>query len=340
VIRAAIVAGDDLTIKEDGRMRVITGRPPVRIYLVLSISILIGVAAEPQGFPVLKGPYLGQEPPGMTPVVFAPGIISTDATEGASSFAHDHSFYLFARARSDQDGILITQQRDGSWSEPQLAAFSAGAHDWDFMLAPDGKTVFIASGRPASSQEASQQFHRIWVSSRTKNGWSTPRLLPPPVNTGQHDSYPSVTADGTLYFFSRRDGGLGLGDIYRSRASGGDFLEVENLGDAINTEHHEVDPYIAPDESYLIFCSDRPGGYGKDDFYITFRNADGSWIEPLNMGAKVNTAHHEYIPYVTPDGKYFFFTSNVDGDRDIYWVDAHIIEEFRANVAVPGSHIR
>ena len=292
-------------------------------------SILIGATAEPEGFPVLEGPYLGQNPPGMTPEVFAPGIISTDATEGASSFAHDHSFYLFARARSLEDGILITEQRNGSWSKPRLAAFSAGAHDWDFMLAPDGKTVFVASGRPADSQEVTLQYHRIWVSKRVEQGWSTPQLLPPPVNTGQHDSYPSITTDGTLYFFSRRDGGLGLADIYKSTASGGKFTNVKNLGETINTEYHEVDPYIAPDESYLIFCSDRPGGFGKDDFYITFRRTNGSWTEPHNMGAKFNTAHHEYIPYVTPDGKYFFFTSNVGGDRDIFWVDARVIEEFR-----------
>ncbi|MCP4901892.1 MAG: hypothetical protein GY906_33425 [bacterium] len=310
-------------------MKALTSRRLGRICLGFSTAVLIGATSGPEDFPVLKGPYLGQKPPGLTPEVFAPGIISTDASEGASSFAHDHSFYLFARARSDENGILITEQQNGSWSQPRLAAFSAGKYDWDFMLAPDGETVFVASGRPTDPQDAPLQNYRIWVSRRIDHDWSAPRLLPPPVNTGQHDSYPSVTADGALYFFSRRDGGLGLGDIYRSRAVGGNYTEVENLGEAINTPYHEVDPYIAPDESYLIFCSDRPGGYGNDDFYISFRNADGSWTEPQNMGPKFNTPHHEYIPNVTPDGKYFFFTSNPNGDRNIYWVDARVIDEFR-----------
>jgi Tol biopolymer transport system component len=149
------------------------------------------------------------------------------------------------------------------------------------------------------------------------------------VNSGQHDSYPSVTKDGTLYFFSRRDGGLGHGDIYRSTLSNGEYTQVENLGKPINTEYHEVDPYIAQDESYIIFCSDKPGGFGKADFYISFRRDEGLWTEAVHMGGKVNSPQAEYIPYVTPDGKYFFFTSNKSGNRDIYWVDAKIIDELK-----------
>jgi Tol biopolymer transport system component len=87
---------------------------------------------------------------------------------------------------------------------------------------------------------------------------------------------------------------------------------------------------LAPDESYLIFCSDRAGGYGKDDMYIVLARQDGRWTTPLNMGSLVNSPHEEYIPYVTPDGKYFFFTSNKSGDRDIYWMDARIIDRLRS----------
>ncbi len=290
---------------------------------------------ESEELTVPKGPYLGQKPPGTIPEVFAPGIISTAATEGGSCFAPDQSFYLFARAHSDEDGILITEQRDGAWSKPQLAAFSVGAYDWDFMLTPAGDKVFVASGRPAYRGEPPLEGHRIWVSQRTEGSWSTPRLLPSPVNTGQHDSYPSVTADGTLYFFSRRDGGFGRADVYRSVSTDESYTVVENLGPRINSEHHDLDPFIAPDESYLLFCSDRPGGYGKDDVYVAFRSDDGSWSAPINLGAEVNSAHHEYIPYVTPDGKYFFFTSNKVGNREIYWVDARVLARLEPERAEP-----
>jgi len=296
---------------------------------LLLTMMLVSHCSNHQDSPVLKGPYLGQNPPGTTPKVFAPGIISTGATEGASSFSNDGQFYLFARARSAQEGIFIMEQLNGVWSKPHLAPFSAGKHDWDFMLAPDGKTVFVASGRPIREGGSPLSNHQIWMSERTDEGWSEPRLLPFPVNSGQHDSYPSVTKEGTLYFFSRRGGGLGHGDIYRSRKINDQYTEVENLSEPISTVHHEVDPFIAPDESYLVFCSDKPGGFGNEDFYISYRKEGGSWTVPRNMGDKVNSPYQEYIPYVTPDGKYFFFTSNKSGNRDIYWIDATIIEELK-----------
>ncbi len=300
------------------------------ILIVLSTPSLV-IFGQNFDFPVLKGPYFGQKPPGMKPEIFTPGIISTQATYGCSYFSKDGRLFLFGRAGSALNGILIIEQQEGVWTKPRLAPFSAGEHDLDFTLAPDGKTVFVASGRPISQGGTPLRDHQIWVSQRTDEGWSEPRLLPYPVNLGQHDSYPSVTENGTLYFFSRRTGGLGRGDIYRSNQTISQYTEIENLGDPINTEHHEVDPYIAPDESYLIFCSDRCGGYGEEDFYIVFQKKDASWTDPVNMGGKVNSPHQEYIPSVSPDGRYFFFTSNKSGNREIYWVDAKIIEDLKPN---------
>jgi len=300
------------------------------ILVCLACCILISVSyTESDDFPVLKGPYLGQKLPGSIPEVFAPKIISTEVSEGCSYFSKDGKLYLFARAGSDAPGIFFMVQKDGVWSKPQLAPFSAGRHDWDFTLAPDGKTIFVASGRPHTKGGSPERDHSIWVSERTKSGWTEPKLLPFPVNAGQHDSYPSVTEDGTLYFFSRRSGGLGEGDIYKSKRINGKYTKVQNLGPPINSEFHEVDSFIAPDESYIIFCSDRPGGFGREDIYISFRRDDGSWTEPVNLGDKVNTPYDEYIPAVTPDSKYFFFTTNKTGNRDIYWVDAKIIMELK-----------
>jgi len=301
-----------------------------------AITLLAGLTAlclccwaQVDEFPVLKGPFLGQRPPGPAPEVFAPGVISTPAPEGSSWFSPDGRLFLFTRGRSSLDGILLMEQVSGVWSEPRLAPFSAGKHDWDFALAPDGRTVFLASGRPAHPGAPVPPDHSIWVSRRESEGWTDPERLPSPVNTGQHDSFPSVTADGTLYFFSNREGGRGRGDIYRSRPVDGRYTRVENLGAPVNSPSHEVDPFIAPDESYLIFCSDRTGGHGKDDLYVVYAEAGGGWTAPVNMGGTVNTPHQEYIPSVTRDGRYFFFTSNESGNRDIYWMDAGIIERLR-----------
>jgi len=280
----------------------------------------------------LRGPYLGQKPPGMIPEVFAPGIISTKASEGCSYFSTDQKLFVFVRGRSDQNGIFIMEQRDGLWSKPRLASFSAGKYDWDFAFAPDDKTIIVSSGRPIGKGGEPVRDYYLWKTKKAGDAWSEPVLLLPPVNTGQHDSYPCLTEDGTLYFFSNRDGGLGLGDIYKASRVNGQYPEVENLGAPINSEYHEVDAFVVPDESYMIFCSDRPGGLGKADLYVTFRKNDGSWTKPLNLGEKINSQYSEYIPSVSPDGKYFFFTTDKTGQRDIYWVDAKVIDDLKPDV--------
>jgi len=301
-------------------------------YLCLCLPVFSGINIEQFGFPILKGAYLGQEPPGVIPEIFAPGVVSTDADEGCSSFSADGQWYLFARARAALDGILYTQQVDSVWTEPDRASFSVGEYDWDFSVAPDGRTVYVSSCRPLREGGLPEREYRIWISERTADGWSDPRLLSFPVNSGQHDSHPFVTRDGTLYFFSNRSGGFGQGDIYYARCYLGQYPDVKNIGAPINTEHHEADPFISPDEDYLVFCSDKPGGFGNTDLYITFREMDGSWMEPVNMGGSINSPFAEYIPYTTPDGRYFFFTSDKSGNREIYWVDAGIVELLRTTV--------
>jgi len=301
------------------------------IYLVVIIVVLFCGFVHKNVFSELRGPYLGQEPPGVVPEIFAPGIISTDAVEGCSYFSTDQSLFLFVRGRSEQNGIFIMNQRDGLWSKPRLASFSAGTYDWDFAFAPDDKTVIVSSGRPLKKGGAPVRDYYLWKTERTGDVWSEPVLLPSPVNTGQHDSYPCVTEDGTLYFFSNRKGGLGSGDIYRAKRVNGHYPDVENLGFPVNTEYHEVDAFVVADESYMIFCSDRPGGLGKADLYVSFLKEDNSWTGPLNLGEKVNSSFSEYIPSVSPDGKYFFFTTDKTGNRDIYWVDAKIIERLKPN---------
>jgi len=301
------------------------------IFIALLLMIGISEAQEKESdFPVLKGPYIGQKPPGMTPEIFAPGIVSTDHNEGCSGFINDGKLFIFRRTFSrNSDAIYITELKDGTWTKPYPAPFKSKVYDGDFTFAPDNKTLYFTSRRSPDNLEQSSPDSNIWVVTKTDEGWSEPRMLESPINSEHHDSYPSVTAGGTLYFFCRGRGGFGESDIFRSRFIGGKYAKIENLGELINTEYHEWDPFIAPDESFLIFCSTRPGGLGRDDLYITFQTKNGAWTEPVNMGEEINSPESENRPSVTPDGKYFFFTSNKTGNREIYWVDAKIIDRFR-----------
>ncbi len=306
--------------------------------LGIFFSILLPMVCQSQqdDFPVLRGPYLGQKPPGMMPKVFAPGIISTKNYNEAlfCAYMDGDSLFLFTRSSPGSSGqiyypIHIMELKDGEWTRPYRASFHNEPCDQNLSIIPDGKTLYFGSRRSKDGTGESPKGFNIWVVRRTAYGFSNPRMLDPPVNSDDYDIFPSTSKDGTLYFFSERSGGYGHADIYRSRLVDGKYADVENIGPPVNTENSEIDPFIAADESYLIYCSKTLDGYGGHDLYITFRKQDGSWREPVNMGPEINSSAYDWIPYVTSDGRYFFFTSDRSGDYDIYWVDARIIEELR-----------
>jgi Tol biopolymer transport system component len=168
----------------------------------------------------------------------------------------------------------------------------------------------------------------IWVARREGKTWGPATWLGPEVNASPaSDYYPTLTRAGTMYFSSNRPGGLGGNDVYRTRRLDGRWTTPENVGAPVNSSSREYDPFIAPDESYLIFTSERPGGLGRADLYVSPRLPDGSWGTPVNLGPGVNTAGSEYTPMLSPDGRYLFFTSGGAGSDDIYWVDARVIRK-------------
>ncbi|MFC1493204.1 TolB family protein [candidate division KSB1 bacterium] len=299
------------------------------VLLLFTFSNFISSQDSPADFSKLTGPYLGQKPPGMIPEVFAPGIISIPGFEGCSGFNLKADLFVFERNSESPLEIFITRVKNGKWIQPVLFSGDSEFSDGDFTFAPDGKAIYLTSRRPLKGDTEGSDDSNIWKTVFTGNDWSEPVMLGDKVNTDSHDSYPSAANDGTIYFFSRRPGGFGTSDIYVSKKVNGNFMDAVNLGKIINTEYEEWDPFIAPDESYLIFCSTKPESYGRDDLYISFRSGGDSWTRPVNMGDEINSIQSENRPYLTPDGKYFFFTSDKSGDREIYWVDAKIIDTFK-----------
>jgi Tol biopolymer transport system component len=303
---------------------------PMSRFILLMATFLVMLGND---FPVLKGVYLGQDPPGMEPEIFAPGIISTGESEGCSVFSPDGKELIYNVFRDSKTFIYITKLSNGSWSKPELAPFSSDYYDGDFTLSPDGKKLFYSSARPLEEGGKPTRPSNLWVVEKTGDRWTPPRALGGAINTPHHESYPTVTSDGTLYFFARDRGGLGKADLFVSRLVDGKYVEVENLGAPLNSEFDEYDPFIAPDESYIIFAASRPDSLGRDDLYISFKKEDGSWSPPVHMGGGINSAASENRPYVTLDNKYLFFTSNREssagtGSRDIYWVDAKVLKTY------------
>jgi hypothetical protein len=298
----------------------------LRALTVFALALLMGLSVPPdRSFPRLEGPYLGQKPPGLTPRPFAPGVVTTDGEEGGVGFARSGTVFLFQRFLDGRCHTYIMRLKDGIWSAPELVPFwETMAENGDFVFSSDDRTLLYQ----VRSRTDSGPVSHIWRAEVMDTGWGEPASLPPPVNSPHFESYASDASDGTLYFFSRRPGGRGRFDLYRSARRDGTYADPVNL-DSLNTEYDEWDPFIAPDESYLVFCSTRPGGLGMDDLYISFRDKDGRWGLPVNLGEKVNSGGSENRPCVTQDGKYFFFTSTRNGSRDVFWVEAAYLAAFK-----------
>ena len=265
---------------------------------------------------------------------FAPGVVSTEAHEVLFGFFEDGARLFLERTPQDFEDDWIhapvyrAQLREGAWTELEPIGETGSPWYVHYPEAREGTRVAfpwrsrLDGGGPARDID-------IWIAVKGTSGWNEPERLPPPVNLESFDSSPSLSGSGALYFFSDREGGIGGLDLYHSAPTDSGYGEVENLGPGINSEHRDHDPFIAPDESYLVWCSDRPGGFGDDDLYVSHRRPDGTWTSPRNLGEGVNTPADESRPSVTADGKYLFFNSTAAGSRDVYWVDAGVLRADR-----------
>ncbi|MCP3930088.1 MAG: hypothetical protein GY705_13420 [Bacteroidetes bacterium] len=304
---------------------------------------------------VLKGDYLGQPLPSDTAELFAPGFISTGLYTRDLTMTPEMDELYFCVSALGYNLIFYSKQVDGVWTEPEPAPFIS---DFNYMhyephITADGKRLLFLSNMPTDSDSEGNE--DIWAVDRTEEGWSTPYNLGAPVNTENAEFFPSTTKDGTLYF-TRQMRGEQTNNIFRSRYVDGKYQEPEKLGPNVNCGAAQFNAFIDPDEKYIIVpVAGREDTYGATDYYIVFRDENDIWSEPVNMGEKINTeGGREYSPYVSPDGKYFFFMSTrsevelnesnknsafkyfqealskpKNGNSDIYWIDAGFIEGLR-----------
>ena len=289
-----------------------------------------GASQAPARFPELRGPYLGQPPPGDTPERFALGIVSghgSDSEHSPVAFSPDGTeAYWTPRFKGP---MVFMKQEKGVWTPPRPVPFGSNQGDGEPIFSPDGRRLYFLSLRPLAPGGATDK-ENIWYVERTASGWSEPRPVSPLVNAFNHHWLFSVSSSGTLYFSSIRDGGVGGRDIYRSKFVNGSHEQPQNVGTVINTKGDEHMPYVAPDESYLIFVSTgRPPAAGRSHFFISYRDSSGSWTTPISLGEKIHTVQPALCPLVTPDRKYMFFI----GQGDIWWVDAGFIEALRPKKA-------
>ena len=248
----------------------------------------------------------------LTPEMWGEGLLSTPLDELNTVFSPDgKELYWSVALPQQQGGVIMTSKLvKGKWTSPEIAPFSGQYTDWDPYFTPDGKKIIYVSNRPNGSEQKGPPDYDLWEVTRSADGgWSAPANLGAPVNSPRPEYYPSIASDGTLYFSANREGRPGAFDLFRSKLVDGKYTEPESLGPSINAPTAEIDNYIAPDQSFIVFnASGRPDDLGRGDLYISF-NENGQWTPAKHLPAPINSSAREYCPIGSPDGQYLYFTS-------------------------------
>jgi Tol biopolymer transport system component len=253
-------------------------------------------------------PASGVEPAGeIRATPFAPETIGGPKCF-CPTFSPDRRTVVFVKANV---GLVEARLEGGRWGEARPLPFSGSAdfRDGDPFFSPDGSRLFFWSTRPLDGMPVPNS--DLWVVERRGEGWGVPRNLGPPVNNRGGEPFPAVAADGTLYFGSVRPCS-GAVDLYRARPSGSGYAEPENLGPEVNSPHLDLDGCISPDQRTLVFASDRPGGHGKFDLYVSHWR-EGRWSPARNLGPAVNGPGDEFCPHITDEGRLLFSRDTPDG---------------------------
>jgi hypothetical protein len=256
------------------------------------------------------GPYFGQTPPGMTPEIFAPGIISLPSRfESDICMSQDGGEYYFTVRDSSWSDyrIYATRYENGQWTTPAQASFSNNK-SLTPALADNDQSLYF--GRDAD----------IWKTIRTGSAWASPVKLDAPVSSSVGDWSCTISSLGNMWICSWRSGGAGQCDLWWLEPSDGNFINPTNI--SFNTSYNDCNPVPGPNEDYLLFNSSRPGSYGDMDLYISFPDEQGGWTTFRNLGPTINTSWADACPCISPDHKYLFFSRQTSSsDSDIYWVD-------------------
>ena len=245
------------------------------------------------------------------PTIFSEGVLSTGNYETHPAFSPTGDTLYFLKCLADASfcSIYVSYNKKDKWTLPVIAPFSGQYSDADPFVTKDGKTIYFVSNRPLHNGGAAKEDWDIWKVERHGTGWNKPIHLGSPISSAGGEYFPTLADNGNLYFGSAREGGKGKSDIYVSRFINGQYTNPENLGDSINTRDNEYEPYVARDETYMIFMATRPDGIAHADFFISY-NVAGKWSKAEKLPEPINSAATDWGGKVTPDGKYFFFGSS------------------------------
>jgi hypothetical protein len=268
-----------------------------------------------------SGPYFGQSEPGNIPQVFVSGFISTtDDDEYSCTFSPDGTEFYFSKSTEASNRIWYSKIVNNEWTEPAEAPFIQSLWTIEPNFSPDGNKLFFVSDMPDNPPGPPISTLRIWYVERTQNGWTTPALVPGSFSENMK-FYPTVASNGNLYFSEVIDNGHA--SIYRSEYLNGIYQDPLKLDSTVNKFNWQFHPFVAPDETYLLF--DVMANGGVTFLHISYRNPDGTWGEGQKLNDTINSTASQYCGYISPDQKYLFFARYNEGSDDLWWVDASVL---------------
>lgn len=241
--------------------------------------------------------------------------INTINRDSGPSISSDGNALFFASDGPDFIGrpkIFFSERTPGGWSAPQLFDMPQETDPFAFRRAPcisyDYQTLYFTRAIVSGIYVAQT---RIWKTTWLGDRWSDPVDLGDEVNypdPARITSDPSISADGQiLYFSTDRPGGFGRTDLWLALLVDGAWTTPINLGPTINSEYGESEPSISADGTTLYFTSDRPGGMGSSDIWVS-HFVDGVWSLPKNLGPEFNSPGGDREAEVSKDGRLLYFT--------------------------------
>ena len=255
-----------------------------KIWFICCLSLVVALpglsAGTDDAGPV---PYMGEEPPGMIPRIFAPGFISlTNRYENNICFTKDgHECYFVTRTSNwSSYQIFETHYENEQWTTPKRASFSNNLSLCP-SLANNDQDLYFSMSSP-----------NIYKVTRTAAGWSSPTVVGSPVSSSQAEWSCHISTLGNMWICSWRSGGVGGCDLWKVLYENGRFTQAVDLRD-LNTTSSDCGPAPGPNEDYIVFMSGRPGGFGNADLYVSLNDGEGGWTAPRNLGPTINTSGTE-----------------------------------------------
>ncbi len=304
-------------------------------------NTLLYSQSDENEYQILKGPYFGQKAPGTTPEVFMPGLFNIyKYIHGKLVFSPDGKEAYWVSTTTDEDGepvhlaLFMKQNKDGIWSSPEKSFFSKQNSENGPNYSPDGKRIYYQS-RAALNANGTKDID-IWYRQREGMNWGAARNIGKPINTDEDESQPWVASDGSLYFCRDNKNVVkdqsGGSDIFYSKFSEGRYSEPVVLGSEVNSEYGDTEPTFAPDNSYILFISNRPGGYSRMmNLYLSFRTPEGGFTKAICLSNEFKI-DNIWFPTLSYDGKYLFFCGGFPipkggySNSNYYWVSTEVID--------------